>query len=281
MAEATTINGAVKLNNCFMSTIIKNEDKFSGKTFYKLNHKWVLKNDDELNEINMLIEYLDIKVLNKTVQPSQPTDKDGSGDNYTFEPTVSVVRIIIELQSKNWWFLHHGKLIFLADNNVIDLGKPVGRNSGTGTVKVNNKETHVVCNEHCVYLISKEDLKKICDAQKVEVQLTGEKWKQENSFDKINSDYFRLFYNQVIDNNAYSHVIGNVNSFEKDMRNAKITGVGVGCVIPVLLFLIVAFTYIYKEDGMGWTMGAPFIIAVGGGIAYFILQSRAKKKANS
>lgn len=281
MVKATTINGAAIIKQCFMSTILKEEDKFSGKTFFKLNHKWVLRNDDDLNEINMHIEFLDIKVLNKTVQSVQPTEKDAGGENYTFEPTVSVVRILVELQSKNWWFLNHGKLIFLADNNVIDLGKPVGRNTGTGTVKVNNKETHVVCNEHCVYLITKEDLKKICDAQKVEVQLSGEKWKQENSFDKINTDYFRLFYNQVIDSNSFGHVVHNVNSFEKDMKTAQITGIGVGCVVPFILFMIVAFTYVYKEDGMGWTMGAPFIIAVGGGVAYFILQSRAKKKANS
>jgi hypothetical protein len=185
------------------------------------------------------------------------------------------------LQSKNWWFLQHGHLIFLSGNSRIDLGKPVGRNSYTGTVKVNNDKTHVVCNEHCVYLITRDDLKKICDSQTVEVQLSGEKWKQENSLDKINTDYFRLFYNQIIDNTLFKDVARNIGSFEKDINVANYTGIGVGCVVPFVLFMIVAFTYVYKKDGMGWTMWAPFIIAIGGGIAYFILRTKAKKKANS
>jgi len=214
------------------------EDKFKGIKTSKLDRVWTILKDNNLNEATISIEYMEIKIKHTEVQPQ--IVNENQDENYDAVPTHNAIRLIIKLQSKDWWFLNRGELILLAGSRVINLGKPVGRNSYTGTVKINNKDTHVVCNEHCVYILKESDLNDICSSDSLSLQLSGKTVQHETDFDKINHDYFRLFFNKVFDTTKFTQIVERLEEFERETKKANVLGTGIGCVIPVILFLIVA-----------------------------------------
>jgi len=263
-----------------MSAVIKEEDKFNGKVFYQVDEKLVLANSFDHTEIFLKIEYLELLNTNikNTNQTTEITD-----ENYTIEPIASAVRILIELQCQDWWFLNRGKLVLLADNYIIDLGSPSGRNSWVGKVEGVNKNT-VVCNEHCVYLMNKEDLKKICDAQKIELQLSGAKVKTESELSQMNADLFRLLYNYVFDSSLYKDVVSGFNELNSIQKNFKKRLIIVFAVL-LLISLILIGTKVVSE-GTGFMLG--FFTPLLGVLTFFIgkdminnlyyLRHRAKTK---
>jgi hypothetical protein len=276
----STINKIIEDKFKAGSSINIIEDKFKGKKTSQLRRSWVLLKDNNLNEILLTIEYLEIKLNHTEIKTSVVSENDD--DNYEVEPTHSVIRLLVQLQSKDWWFLNRGELILLAGSKVINLGKPVGRNSYTGTVKINNKETHVVCNEHCVYFLKESVLKNICESDSLELQITGKSVRHEYQFDRINHDYFRLFFNKVFDATKYTDVVERLEEFEKESTKANVVFAGVGCVLPIILFLILYNsyeTYERYENNNIW-FGIPFFIFVIGGVMYGVLSYKAKKKAN-
>jgi hypothetical protein len=256
------------------------EDKFKGIKTSKLDRVWTILKDNNLNEATISIEYMEIKIKHIEVQPQIVTENQD--ENYEAVPTHNAIRLIIKLQSKDWWFLNRGELILLAGSRVINLGKPVGRNSFTGTVKINNKETHVVCNEHCVYILKEADLNNICSSDSLSLQLSGKTIHHETEFDKINHDYFRLFFNKVFDTSKYTDVVDRLEEFERETKKANVAGVGVGCVLPIILLLLFFNLYEdYERRENGNTIyGIPFFTAFVGLIIYIIMSYKAKKKAN-
>ncbi|MEI7596985.1 MAG: hypothetical protein WCK02_14650 [Bacteroidota bacterium] len=245
-----------------MSTVLKKEDKFNGKTFYQVDEKLVLANGFDQTEIFMKIEYLELLKSNNAVSSKQTEVTD---ENYSIEPVASAVRILIELQCQDWWFLNRGSLVFLADNNIIDLGSPAGRNSWVGKVEGVNKNT-VVCNEHCVYLMSKEDLKKICDAQKIELQLSGAKWKTESELSQMNADLFRLLYNNAFDNSLYNEVVSGFNELNTIQKNFKKRLIIVFAALLVISFILIGTKAVSEGTGFMLDFFTPLL----GVLAFFI-----------
>lgn len=256
------------------------EDKFKGIKTSKLDRVWTILKDNNLNEATISIEYMEIKIKHTEVKPQIVTENQD--EDYELVPTHNAIRLILKLQSKDWWFLNRGELILLAGSRVINLGKPVGRNSFTGTVKINNKETHVVCNEHCVYILKEADLNDICSSDSLSLQLSGKTIHHETDFDKINHDYFRLFFNKVFDTTKYTDVVERLEEFERESTKANVVFAGIGCVLPIILFLVLYNsyeTYERYENNNIW-FGIPFFIFVIGGVMYGVLSYKAKKKAN-
>jgi hypothetical protein len=256
------------------------EDKFKGIKTSKLDRVWTILKDNNLNEATISIEYMEIKIKHTEVQPQ--IVNENQDEDYEVVPTHNAIRLILKLQSKDWWFLNRGELILLAGGRVINLGKPVGRNSFTGTVKINNKETHVVCNEHCVYILKEADLNDICSSDALSLQLSGKTIHHETDFDRINHDYFRLFFNKVFDTSKYTDVVERLEEFERESTKANVVFTGVGCVLPIILFLILYNsyeTYERYENNNIW-FGVPFFIFVLGVVMYGVLSYKAKKKAN-
>lgn len=263
------------------------EDKFKGTITKSLKKEFQIRKDFDLNEIFLKIEYLEIKSnFNEPIDEqkiNESEDKDG-GENFEHKPTHNVVRIIVKLQSKNWWFLNRGSLIFLTNGRPINLGKPVGRNTFVSRVKINNKKTEIVCNEHCVYLIQGDDLKKICEFPSFEIQISGEKWKHETTLDKVSTDYFRLFYNKTFDSSMYTEVENNLKDFEKKSNRLFYGVVGSGCLLPAI-FIIGGSIYTsdgsMSQDSYNSLFTLSFGLILVSWVFYFIKKNINRKKANN
>ncbi len=261
------------------------EDKFKGTKIHQLNRSWLLVKDSNLNELELSIEYMEIKSVQTDV--SETTDEQN--ENYEHIPTTNAIRLIVKLQSKDWWFLHHGELMFLASNKTINLGHPVGRNSFTDIIEKTQVDInkglkdnkHVVCKEHCVYLISKDDLKTICDSNSLDFQISGKNIKHEGSFDKINIDYFRLFYQRIFDNTLYNEVNDRINFYQIENRKNNIIGFGGGCVLPFILFILSAYGLFgavsFEENNL---MFLPFWVSIVAWVIYFVRNKKLKNKVN-
>ena len=85
--------------------------------------------------------------------------------------------LVVDIQyfSPDWFFLKNGNLIFNLDgkkNIVIDAHESysdVGREQGGF-----EKESTVVTEENCFYELTKEELKEICDANNLDIQIAGD-----------------------------------------------------------------------------------------------------------
>lgn len=258
------------------------EDKFKGSKTHQLNRSWMLVKDSSVNELELSIEYMEVFNSNSTFTESIESQEE----NYEDIPSISAIRLIVKFQSKNWWFLNHGELLFLADNKSINLGRPTGRNTFTDIIKKTGldfkEQNHVVCKEHCVYRISKEDFKSICDSSSLDMRISGKTTKHEVSFDKLNQDYFRFFYNKVFDNSLYNEVNESIEYHQKQQKKNELVGVGVGCFLPVVFFILLGLGYIGDSDGedMEWKWHLPFYFLIIGWVAYFIMNKRMKNKIN-
>ena len=79
------------------------------------------------------------------------------------------------------------------------------------------RDATAVTEENCFYDISKEELKEICDATNVDIQITGDS-KQKQMRGRLFLLYARAFYNSVVDNTVYR---GALSSFQEEYRKCE------------------------------------------------------------
>lgn len=199
-----------------MSFITIQEDKFKGVKYYRLNNEFSLKADGNMaltgfTTIDMSLEYVDFPKEDKHIASSVNSNEITNTENdYAIEPVHSVIRFIIKLQDKDWWFLNTGSLIFLADGEKINLGRPKSRQSGTTrlnqTTLKGDKEI-VGIYENTVYFISTNDFLKLCKSKELHLQINGKQWKHEVELNDVVKNYLKVFYKEVFDANEFDESV--------------------------------------------------------------------------
>lgn len=118
-------------------------------------------------------------------------------------PEFDDVVIDIHHYSPDWFFLRDGKLIFNIDDSKNIVLNPHESYTDVGSQQggFENQPT-VVTEESCFYELSIEELKQICDAKHLDIQVTGDSEEKQ-----MDGEMFRLyacsFYNMVYDNSIY------------------------------------------------------------------------------
>lgn len=250
----------------------RTEDKFNQTTKHVGLREVELKNLITLN-----IDYVEFPHGGKKSKfedsNSDEIDFNDESKNYDIQPLNSTIRIIVKLYDYNWWFIHGGKLQLLIDGTPLDLGRPKSRRSSTA--RINNE---VAILEIGLYFISIEDFKRVCDAKQVSFRLSGKNNSYENDFSPMALDYFKSFYNQVFDSKSFNKELKRFVYLEKENKKATKIGVGLGCIVPIVIFIISAYTY-HTASNVGNEMLFLFMIFLTGwGLALFI-KFRAKQKA--
>lgn len=232
--------------------------------------------------ITLNIDYVEFPQGGKKSQfedsNSDEIDFNDESKNYDIQPLNSTIRIIVKLYDYNWWFIHGGKLQLLIDGTPLDLGRPKSRRSSTA--RINNE---VAILEIGLYFISIEDFKRVCDAKQVSFRLSGKNNSYENDFSPMAIDYFKSFYNQVFDSKSFNKELERFVYLEKENKKATKIGVGLGCVLPILVFILFLMYLMNnplprgeKSDAL---LGVPLsILAVGWSISFY-MKFKAKQKA--
>jgi len=158
--------------------------------------------------------------------------------------------IVIDIHhfSPDWFFLRNGNLILNIDNaknihldpheSYSDVGSQQGGLDSAATV---------MTEESCFYDIDKEELKEICDAKHLDIQVTGDS-EQKQMDGELFRLYSQAFYNAVIDNSCYRGSLEAYRRCEKKLdwvRNWVWLKFAIGSVL--LAFLIIPLLY---EDDM-------------------------------
>ncbi|TVR38032.1 MAG: hypothetical protein EA392_11225 [Cryomorphaceae bacterium] len=108
------------------------------------------------------------------------------------------------LWADNWWFLRRGNLKIKIEEEVYVINEPVVADSDVGTEKeLLTQTTSVKVSENVIYAINKELLLELCNAQTASIRLYGSKGYRDYDLKPSNLDYFRAFYNEVLDSNAF------------------------------------------------------------------------------
>lgn len=211
------------------------------------------------------------KFENKTTTEGMPclVEKQGHTRWYFDLRQISTPEgddLVIDIHhfSPDWFFLRNGNLIFNLDgkkNIALDAHESysdVGKEQGAF-----EQESTVVTEEDCFYELSKEQLKEICDASHVDIQVTGDS-KQKEMDGSIFQLYARAFYNSVFDNSLYK---GSLSSFQEVYNKWKRIEwwqrnwgwVIVPCALAVsflLWFLLEIATEGIKVDGYTYGLGS-------------------------
>lgn len=136
---------------------------------------------------------------------------------------------------RDWFFLRKGRLI-ININNVENI-----------TLEPHESYTEVTndyrsCHEHEYYIISKEILKKICNAESVDIQISGESDVAELNANKF-IRYAQIFYNGFYDDEAYREALekqekvkkGELGYIHYPAEDDETKGSGEGCMVALLL----------------------------------------------
>lgn len=255
------------------------EDKFNQTIKYIGLREVEIKNLITLN-----IDYIEFAKRDRKskFEESISDDIDFSDEskNYEIQPQNSTIRITIKLYDYNWWFIHGGKLQLLIDGVPLDLGRPKSRHSSTA--RINNE---VAIMEIGLYFISVEDFKRLCDAEQVSFRLSGKNNSYENDFNQSTLDYFKSFYNQVFDNKLFTKELERFIFLEKENKKATKIGVGLGCILPILIFLIYIIVGAFVLDNKENDVLIPIMmklmfgsLIIGWGVSFYI-KFKAKSKA--
>ena len=165
------------------------------------------------------------KFENKTTTEGMPClmEKQGHTRWYFDLRQISTPKgddLVIDIQhfSPDWFFLKNGNLIINLDgkkNIAIDAHESysdVGQEQGAF-----EQDSTVVTEENCFYELTKEQLKEICDASHVDIQVTGdsEKKQMDGTLFRL---YARAYYNSFFDNSLYK---GALSSFQEKYSKWK------------------------------------------------------------
>ncbi len=122
---------------------------------------------------------------------------------YVSMPAGDILVLDINYDGDDWFFLRQGEFIININNVENIVLKPKESYTDTYT-----KYHDVHCVESDYYELTQEQLKRICDAQTIDVKVSGaqeEKIFQANHFIM----YAQKFYNAVFDSNAYQDSLKN------------------------------------------------------------------------
>jgi len=158
----------------------------------------------------------------------------GMGMRYILDAKGNeIVSIDYEFHDYNWLFLRQGSLKVLLDNDVA-LDFPA-HEILTKTYSAHNKSKIF---EKGYYTLTKAQFKQICDANKVEVRISGQYFIDFS--EAKNSDFqfmLRSMYNESIDTLAYREYLDNREIQSKQDGKKK----GKGCLKTVIIAIVVIF----------------------------------------
>lgn len=154
------------------------------------------------------------KFAEKTTTESKPKKvKLGDVGSYKFQigirhvksPQIDSLVFDVLLNTKDWLFIRHGKMYIKSDVERFELDAHENYSNVLGHQKIGNTSIDMGLEESAFYNIDKSILEKICDAQVLEIRITGEKF---CDFEGKNLQNFQLmcrqFYNNFYDNSKYS-----------------------------------------------------------------------------
>lgn len=198
--------------------IMVDYDKFKNKretfmAYISLTEKY------EEDEDNYFPYYLDIRLRHVSVPESEDLLLD------------------VVYAGRDWFFLREGRLI-ININNV----ENITLEPHESYTKVTNE--YRSCEEHEYYIISKEILKKICNAESVDIQISGE-----SAVDELNANefirYAQIFYNGFYDDEAYREALEKQEKVKKgeldhiyypdEDEDDETKGSGESCMVTLLL----------------------------------------------
>ena len=204
------------------STFLTTEtDKFKNKTTTECVNPYVIKN-----------EYDDLMT---------------ASFKHTSTPEVDAVGISILYASSDWIFLRDGELIININNVENVVLKPKGAYTDTirgnfeayskvAKVKLTGSDS-VHCWEGAWYELSQDMLKKICDAQSVDMKICGGK-----TYETVNANsfitYSRLFYNAFYDSEAYKETVAK--------KDKTMTSKNSGCMLALGIIGSIAAACMYS-----------------------------------
>ena len=125
-----------------------------------------------------------------------PLTKIQANYRHIKSPKVDVLVLDVQYLAREWWFLKDGALIFNVNDEYNIRLEP--HNIGTSTMAT---EYYSVA-EGVYYIIDKDFLKRICDANKIDIKIKGKRGEvtiSANSF----ITYSQQFYNNFFDENMY------------------------------------------------------------------------------
>lgn len=258
------LSGSAKL-------VEKEEDKFNNR----IRH-YSLRSIDLRELVSLDLTYFEypngVKKSKFDESKNKKTNPKIDDENFEIQPTNSLICIKITFYDYDWWFLHRGKLQLLMDDVSLDLGSPKSRNAST--TRINDE---VAIYEVCTYFISVDDFAKMCKAKSVSYRLTGKSKYLENDFNQMSLDYFKSFYNQVFDKTKYNEEMARFVYLENEQKKALRVGVGVGCVIPIIIILVGVYTI--DPDDFPWKTMFAFLV-IGWSLSFYI-KYKAKTKSKS
>lgn len=204
------------------STFLTTEtDKFKNKTTTECVNPYVIKNEyDDLMTASFM---------------------------HTSTPEVDALGINILYASTDWMFLRDGELIININNveNVVLKPKEAYTDTIRGNFEAYSKVAKVEltgsdsvhCWEGAWYGLSQDILKKICDAQSIDMKIGGGKTSETVSANSFIT-YSRLFYNAFYDNEAYKDTVEK-NSKQISPKNS-------GCMLALGIIGSVAAACVYS-----------------------------------
>lgn len=144
-------------------------------------------------------------------------------------PEFDDVVIDIHHYSPNWFFLRNGKLILNIDDTKNIVLNP--HESYTDVQESFDNQPTVVTEESCFYELSLDELKQVCDAKHLDIQVTGDS--EEKQMDgELFRLYARAYYNLVFDKASYYDAL---SSFQKMRRKKYLMA---GAIIAAIILLI-------------------------------------------
>ena len=176
---------------------------------------------------NNFVEIINDKFKNKTttkmrtkicLKDSGLIDKDSFviGLRHVSMPNMDDSVVDIEYSGEDWFFLRRGELIININNVENIVLKPHESHSDCG---------HGICSESDYYDIDQATLKRICEANTIDVKITGRDHFEVFHVNKF-IIYAQQFYNAVYDSNAYQESLkmGYVGTFGDN-----------GCIVTLLM----------------------------------------------
>lgn len=195
----------------------------------------------------------------KTSYPYIVEDKEKSsttiGIYHVSTPSGSFLMLkVIHVKTYSWFHLNHGKMIFNINNveNIILEPKQLGAEClyGYKSIIASHMQHIDACDdgeqrryyiEEDSYTITQKELKKICDATSVDVQISGKGQRIEVNANNFIA-YCRLFYNAFYDKEAY---VDTVEKENKRVAKAKSKKKSIGCMWPMVIAFICALIYYF------------------------------------
>lgn len=173
-------------------------------------------------------------------------------------PDFDDVVVDIHHYSPDWFFLRNGKLFFNIDNakNIILSPHESYTDVGSQQGGFENQPT-VVTEENCYYELSLEELKEICEAKHLDIQVTGDSEEKQ-----MDGEMFRLyacaFYNMVFDNAVYHNAMSSFKEKYKKWEKIRWWKKNWGLVfIPISIGVALLIVYLINE--LIWAATGPIL----------------------